>query len=450
MDSALAIHRLHFAFTVTYHYLFPQLTMGLALLLVILKTLAIRTGKPVYDEAVRFWAKIFGINFAMGVATGIPMEFQFGTNWARFSQYAGGVIGQTLAMEGMFSFFLESTFLGIFLFGENRLGPKLHWWAAVAVWAGSWLSGFFIIATDAWMQHPVGYSLEPSGAIVLNSFRDLILNPWILWQYLHNMIGAVVTASFVMAALGAYYLLTQGAPAFGRTFVRLGVIAGFAGTILLAFPTGDQQSLMVSRYQPVTLAAMEGLFQTGTGAPLAIIGQPDLETGKIDNPIELPRTLSFLTTRRWEGKVSGLNSFPRDQWPDNIPLLYFSYHIMVGLGTILLAIALVAAVELWRGRIYRDKPILWILMLSFPLPYIATTFGWMTAEIGRQPWLIYGVMRTAYGISPMVSAANGLFTLLGFMGMYALLGVLFLFLIGREVALGPARAELERPSLSHY
>jgi cytochrome d ubiquinol oxidase subunit I len=450
MDSALIVDRLHFAFTVTFHYLFPQLTMGLALLLVILKTMALRTANPHYDQCARFWARIFAINFAMGVVTGIPMEFQFGTNWANFSRTAGGVIGQTLAMEGMFSFFLESTFLGIFLFGESRLGPRLHWWSGVAVWAGSWLSGFFIIATDAWMQHPVGYTLEPGGAIVLNSFRDLIFNPWILWQYLHNMIGAVVTASFVMAALGAFYLLTREAPPFGRTFVRVGVIAGFICTILMAFPTGDQQSFMVARYQPVTLAAMEGLFQTSNAAALAIVGQPDTETGKIDNSIELPRALSFLSTRRWAGKVSGLNSFSRDLWPDNIPLLYFSYHIMVGLGTILLLIALAAVIQLWRGRIYRDTPVLWILMLSFPLPYIATTFGWMTAEIGRQPWLIYGVMRTAYGISPMVSAANGVFTLLGFMGMYALLSMPFLFLIGREVALGPARLELERPSHSHY
>ncbi len=400
MDSALVIDRLHFAFTVTFHYLFPQLTMGLALLIVVLKTMALRTRNPHYDQCARFWAKIFAIAFVMGVVTGIPMEFQFGTNWAKFSRTAGSVIGQTLAMEGMFSFFLESTFLGIFLFGEQRLGPKLHWWSAVAVWAGSWLSGFFIIATDAWMQHPVGYALEPNGAIVLNSLPDLILNPWILWQYLHNMIGSVVTASFVMAALGAYYLLTEAAPAFGRTFVRLGVIAGLAGAILLAFPTGDRQSLMISRYQPVTLAAMEGLFRTASGAPLAIIGQPNPESGQIDNPVELPRALSFLTTRHWEGKVNGLDAYPHDQWPDNIPLLYFSYHIMVGLGTILLAIAIVAAIQLWHGSIYRSKPILWILMLSFPLPYIATTFGWMTAEIGRQPWLIYGVMRTRDGLSP--------------------------------------------------
>src|SRR6202167_125386 len=187
MDSALAVHRLHFAFTITYHYLFPQLTMGLALLIVILKTMALRTGEERYNVAARFWARIFAINFAFGVVTGIPMEFQFGTNWARFSRDAGGVIGQTLAMEGVFSFFLESSLLGLFIYGERRLSPKMHWVTAFLVFLGSWLSGFFIIATDAWMQHPTGYKIGPNGVILLDSFWGLILNPWILWKYLHNM-----------------------------------------------------------------------------------------------------------------------------------------------------------------------------------------------------------------------------------------------------------------------
>src|SRR5579862_6923824 len=224
--DALTIHRLHFAFTVTFHYIFPQLTMGLALLLVVLKTMALRTGNEHYNRAARFWARIFAINFAMGVVTGIPMEFQFGTNWSRFSKAAGGVIGQTLAMEGVFSFFLESSFLGVFLFGEKRLGPKGHWVSGVLVFLGSWLSGFFIVATDAWMQHPTGYALGPDGKILLTSLWGLLLNPWLFWQYLHNMCGAVVTGSFVMASLGAFYLLTRRHTKFGQTFVRLGVTAG--------------------------------------------------------------------------------------------------------------------------------------------------------------------------------------------------------------------------------
>lgn len=449
MNQALAIDRMQFAFTVTFHYLFPQLTMGLALLIVALKTMALRTRNAHYDRCARFWAKIFAINFVIGVVTGIPMEFQFGTNWAAFAKSAGGVIGQTLAMEGMFTFFLESTFLGLFIFGEKKLGPTLHWLSAVAVWLGSWLSGFFIIATDAWMQHPVGYALGPKGEIVLNSFSRLIFNPWILWQYTHNMTASIVTAGIVMASLGAFYLLSQREAEAGRTFLKVGIAAGLIGTLIVAFPTGDRQSLMVARNQPAALAAMEGLFHGSTSAPLAIIGQPDSDNQRLDNSIEVPRALSFLTTRHWAGKVKGLDEIPREQWPDNIPLLYFSYHIMVGLGTLMAAILLWAAVELGIGTLWRRTPLLWILMLLFPFPYIATTFGWMTAELGRQPWVIYGLMRTSQGISPLVSAGNGLFTLLGFMGMYALLSILFLSLIGREVARGPGHADFEEPVLTH-
>jgi cytochrome d ubiquinol oxidase subunit I len=440
MDSALAVHRLHFAFTVTFHYLFPQLTMGLALLIVVLKTLALRTGDPHYARAARFWAKIFAINFTFGVVTGIPMEFQFGTNWARFSRSAGGVIGQSLAMEGVFSFFLESSFLGLFLFGEKRLSPIAHWFSAVAVFLGSWLSGFFIIVTDAWMQHPTGYSLGPKGEILLADLGAFLLNPWGLWQYLHNMIASVVTGSFVMASIGAFYLLTGKHAAHGRTFVRTGVIAGTVAVALLIFPTGDQQGKMVLENQPVTLAAMEGLFDTTEGAPLAILGQPDMEKMTLDNPLVIPQALSFLTYQRWHAQVKGLRDFPRDLWPDNVPLLYFSYHIMVGLGTFMLALMALSLLLLRGGRLFTARPVLWALMLAMPFPYIATTAGWMTAEIGRQPWLMYGLMRTAQGSSPQVSAGNGLFTLLGFMGLYFVLGVLFLFLVMREIEHGPEEA----------
>ena len=448
MDSALAVHRLHFAFTVTFHYLFPQLTMGLALLIVILKTVALRSGNPAYDEASRFWVKIFAINFAIGVVTGIPMEFQFGTNWAQFSKNAGGVIGQTLAMEGVFSFFLESTFLGLFVYGEKHLSPKLHWVTAFLVFLGSWLSGFFIIATDAWMQHPVGYKMGPNDQILLDSFWGLVLNPWILWQYLHNMIAAVVTGSFVMASVGAYYQLSGLCATHARIFLRTGVIAGTIAVIALVFPTGDGQGRMVADHQPITLAAMEGLFDTSQGAPIALIGQPDTDAMKLDNPLLIPQGLSFLTYRRWGAEVKGLKDFPRDLWPDNIALLYYSYHIMVGLGTLLIALMLLASWTLWRGRLYENRPLLWALLLALPFPYIATTAGWMTAELGRQPWLIYGVMRTAAGVSPRVSAANGLFTLLGFMGLYLVLGILFLFLVRREIEHGPEPAAVLVPGVA--
>ncbi len=435
--DALTVDRLQFTFTVAFHYLFPQLTMGLGLLIVILKSLAFVKNDDAYNVSARFWARIFGINFVLGVVTGIPMEFQFGTNWARFSRLAGGVIGQTLAMEGLFAFFLESAFLGLFLFGEKRLGRRGHWWAAFLVFLGSWISGYFIIVTNAWMQHPVGYTLAGDGSMQLADFRAFLLNPWGLWQYAHNMAGAVVTASFVMAAVGSFYLLAKQSLGFARIFVRVGVTTGLLMTCLLLFPTGDGQGKMVALNQPPTLAAMEALFRTEEGAPLVILGQPNTEELKIDNPLVIPRMLSFLTYRRWEAEVRGLDSFPRDRWPDNIPLLYFSYHIMVGLGTIFMGILLLAAFMLWRRKLYDTRWLLWILMLSFPFPYIANTAGWMTAELGRQPWLVYGLLRTEQGFSHVVSAGNTLFTLLGFMGMYGLLSILFLFLIWREIGHGP-------------
>ena len=437
MDSALLVHRLHFAFTVTFHYLFPQLTMGLAPLIVVLKTLANRRNDENYNRAARFWARIFGINFVLGVVTGIPMEFQFGTNWSHFSRFAGGVIGQTLAMEGVFAFFLESAFLGLFLYGEKRLGPRGHWWAAFAVFLGSWLSGFFIIATDAWMQHPVGYVTAPDGSAQLSSFWALILNPWAWWQYAHNMSGAVITGAFVMSSVGAFYLLWGKFEEYARIFVRVGVVAALIASVLQVFPTGDGQGRMVAFNQPVTLAAMEALFETQPGAPIVLIGQPNVNEHKIDNPIQVPNALSFLTYRRWKAEVKGLDAFPQDQWPTNIELLYFSYHIMVGLGTLFIAIAVVAAFLMWRGKLFSSRWMQWVLLLTLPFPYIANTAGWMTAELGRQPWLVYSVMRTVDGYSKAVSAGNGIFTLLGFMGMYTVLGILFLFLVRREIERGP-------------
>jgi cytochrome d ubiquinol oxidase subunit I len=437
MDSALLVDRIHFAFTVTFHYLFPQLTMGLALLIVVLKTLGLRRNDEAYNQAARFWARIFGINFVMGVVTGIPMEFQFGTNWSHFSRFAGGVIGQTLAMEGLFAFFLESTFLGLFLYGEKRLGPRAHWWSAVAVFLGSWLSGFFIIVTDAWMQHPVGFVGAKDGSVQLSSFWELVLNPWAWWQYAHNMGGAVITGAFVMASVGAFYLLWGKFEAQARIFVRVGVVAGLIFSVLQLFPTGDGQGRMVAVHQPATLAAMEALFVSQAGAPLVILGQPNVAERKIDNPIEVPNALSFLTYRAWKADVQGLDAFPSDMRPENIALLYYSYHVMVGLGTIFIAIMVVAAFLLWRGKLFSARWMLWILLLALPFPYIANTAGWMTAELGRQPWLVYGLMRTAEGYSKMVSAGNVMFTLLGFLGMYMVLGILFLFLVRREIEQGP-------------
>ncbi len=452
MDDHVLIDRLQFTLTVTFHYLFPILTMGLALFIAHMKTVSY-LGRPDrrlslyrktdaererYEGMSRFWAKIFAVNFAFGVVTGIPLEFQFGTNWAAFSNYAGGVIGTTLAMEGMFAFFAESVFLGIFLLARERVSARLHWLAALMIFAGSWLSGWFIIATNAWMQHPVGYTGSGDN-VEMESFRDLMTNPWLPWQYLHNMLGAALTGAFVIAGLGAFYLLLDRHVEFARTSLRIGVVAGLVLCVLMIFPTGDRSANNVAHHQPPAFAAMEGMFETQEGAPLVIIGNPNMEERRLESVIEMPKLLSFLTSRRWDERLTGLEDIPDDRWPDSVPLVYYAYHIMVGLGTILLAIAAVAALLLWRGRLFRSRATLWTLMLAWPFTYIANIAGWTTAETGRQPWVVYGLLRTEDGASPAESVPSGtaLFTLLGFAGLYTLLALLFVVLMVRIVGHGP-------------
>jgi cytochrome d ubiquinol oxidase subunit I len=435
--DALFWHRLQFAFTIVYHYLFPQLTMGLAFLIVVMKAIALRSRDESWNVAARFWIRIFAINFAMGVVTGIPMEFQFGTNWAGFSAFAGPVVGHTLAMEGLFAFFLESSFLSLLVWGEKRLGPRGHFAAAVALWFGSWLSGYFIIATNSFMQHPVGHVVGADGALHLQDFGAFLFNPWALVAYAHNMVAAVVTGSFVVAAAGALYALQAVHADAARKFLRVGVIAGLIASVVVAFPTGDRQAKMVAKAQPVALAAMEGRFTSGPMADITLIGQPNVAERRLDNPIRIPGALSFLAYGTFHSDVAGLDAFPEEVWPDNIELLYYAFHVMAGLGTMFIGLMALAAWLLFRGRLATTRPVLWALMLAFPFPYIATTAGWMTAELGRQPWIVYGLLRTKDAASTSVSSGTVLFTLIGFTGLYFVLGLLFVYLVGRELSHGP-------------
>lgn len=435
--DALFWHRLQFAFTIVYHYLFPQLTMGLALLIVVMKWRELRGGREDDARIADFWTRVFGVNFVFGVVTGIPMEFQFGTNWARFSEYAGGVIGQTLAMEGMFAFFLESSFLGLLLFGRDKLSPRAHFATAVAVFLGSWLSGYFIVATNAFMQHPVGYTIGEDGRLVVEGLGALLLNPWAVLQYAHTMVASVVTACFVVSAVNAFWLLRGKHTELATRTLRISLVVGLVASVLVAFPTGDLQAKAVARYQPVALAAMEGRFESGPMAEITLIGQPNVEARRLDNPIRVPGALSFLAMGTFHADVPGLDSFPEDTWPHNIELLYYSFHVMAGLGTLMMALMALALVQHLRGKLPKQRSLLWVLTLSFPFPYIATTAGWMTAELGRQPWLVYGLFRTTEGASPHVHAGNAIFSLVGFAGLYFVLGLLYVFLMLREVSHGP-------------
>ena len=418
--------------------------MGLAPLIVLLKTLHLRTRKEGYGAAAQFWGRIFAISFATGVVTGVPMEFQFGTNRAPFSSFSGGVIGQTLSMESIFAFFLESGFLGVFLAGEHRVSPFLHWLSAVLLAAGALLSGFFITATDAWMQHPVGYRLS-HGRVELTSLGALLGNPFAWWQYLHVIDGALVAGCVLMASLGAFYLLRGVHIEFARMSIVIGVSLGAVLSLTQVFPTGDMNAHNVSRYQPVKQAAYEGLFRSQADAPIAIVGMPSTEQRRLLDPVEVPGMLSFLTYGEAQKRVAGLDSFDIRTWPP-VQVTYYAYHIMVGLGTIFVAILLLGAVLLRRGRLFRSRGYLWILMLTLPFPYIANEAGWVVTEVGRQPWLVWGLMPTAQGASPTVEAGQTIFTLLGFAGIYTVLALGFLLLVVRQILLGPERAVPTAPA----
>ncbi|MCL4109170.1 UNVERIFIED_CONTAM: hypothetical protein GTU68_028351 [Idotea baltica] len=438
MDDMIFYDRLQFAFTITFHYLFPQLTMGLSLIIVYFKGIYLQQGREADNDIAKFLMKIFALNFTMGVITGIPMEFQFGTNWAKFSELTGGIIGQTLAMEGTFSFFLESSFLALFIFGERLMGQRLHFLTGVLVFVGSWASGYFILATNAWMQHPVGYEVLANGKFVLTNFSALFSNPWLLPAFMHNQMASVVTASFVVAGIGSYYLLAERDRGIGKTLLKTGVIFGLISSILVAFPTGDWNAKNVAKFQPAAFAAMEGIFETEeAGAEIVLIGQPNMVEKKLDNKIAVPNMLSFLTYQNWSQQIIGMDHFAEDELPSNIPALYYAYHIMVGLGTIFIGVMLFSAILLLLGRLYKNRTVLWFVLLLLPFPYIANTTGWYVAELGRQPYLVYGLLRTEVGASPTVSSGNTLFTLLGFVGLYFILGMLFVILVGKIIHKGP-------------
>jgi|SRR5579863_413204 len=435
--DAVAVDRMQFAFTIMFHYLFPITTMGLAPFVAWYTWRASRSAEESLTKAAAFWTNIFTVNFAIGVGSGIPMEFQFGTNWAAFSAKAGGVVGQPLAMEGVYAFFLESVFLGVLFYARRARPGGLAVAGAVAVWLGSWLSGFFIVATDAWMQHPVGYAIATGGNIEMASLSAVLLSPFAWWQFLHVICGALVAGGFIVAGIGAYYVLSSREERLGPDFVRAGVVIATIFSLLAIFPTGDRNSANVTEYQPVKLAAMEGLFESKNGAPLAIIGMPDVAHRKLIDPVVVPDVLSFLAYGNFRAGVHGLTSYATALWPP-VELTYYAYHVMVGLGTIFAAAGAVASLLLFRRRLFKTRIVLWCLMLLMPFPYIANEAGWMTTEVGRQPWIVYGLMRTAEAASPNVAAGETIFTLIGFLGMYFLLGVLFLYLTLREIGKGPS------------
>lgn len=436
------LDRLQFSFTIMFHYLFPIGTMGLVPFIA-WYTYRAATGKDSNAEkAASFWTKIFAVNFAAGVVTGIPMEFQFGTNWAAFSEKAGGVVGQPLAMEGIYAFMLEAVFLGVLLSGR-AVGSRLRVASAMLVWFGSWLSGFFIVATDAWMQHPVGYVVDAAGKFQIRSLPAVLLSPWAWWQFAHVMIASLLAGSFILAGVGALYLLSKRDVEFGERFLRTGMIWGLVSCFLVVMPTGDLNAAEVTKYQPIKLAAMEGLFKSEAGAPMAIIGMPDSQRRTLIDPIYVPDVLSFLAYGNLRASVKGLSAYKTELWPP-VALTYYAYHIMVGLGTIFGAVTAIGVFLLWRRKLFAARWMLWVTLLITPFPYIAHEAGWIVTEVGRQPWIIYGLMKTGAAYSSNVAGGETVFTIIGFMGAYFVLGVLCIYLILRLIVIGPNASVAQR------
>jgi cytochrome d ubiquinol oxidase subunit I len=305
---------------------------------------------------------------------------------------------------------------------------------------GSWLSGYFILVTNAFMQHPTGYAVAADGRLNLASMGSYLGNPWAFAMFAHNQLAALVTGGFVVASVGAWYALRGEHSRQAQLFLRSGVTVGLVASVLVAFPTGDIQAKMVASHQAPALAAMEGRFHSGAHAEINLIGQPDVREQRLDNPIRIPGLLSFLAFGHVQSDVRGLDAFPVDAWPTNIEILYYAFHIMSGLGTVFVVLMFAGAVQLWRGRLEQSRVLLWLLLCSFPFPFIANTAGWTAAELGRQPWLVYGLFRTEQGLSEVVNSGAVVFTLIGFIGLYFVVGLLYLSLFCRELKRGPEAA----------
>lgn len=433
--------RLQFALTVMFHFLFPPITMGLALLITILETMRWRTGRDLYRRASDFWLKLFAVNFVVGVATGIVMEFEFGTNWAGYSRFVGDIFGAPLAAEGVFAFFLESGFLGLLLFGRNRISSFVRWLAATMVWLGSTLSAFWIIVANSWMQTPAGYRVA-NGRAELTDFFAAVFNPSTLPRYIHTISAAWVCGSFLMAAIGAWYFLRDRKTDVAQLSMRIGVICALVSTILV-FATGDHHARQVAHTQEAKFAAMEGLYSTEAGAPLILFSLPPKQHGRVDAPeLMITNLTSFLAFGNFQAAVKGLDQFPTEEWPP-VPATYLSFHNMVILGNLMFIVALIAAIQLWRGRLGLSRTFLRVLFWTgVVVPTLAIQLGWMAAEAGRQPWIVYGVMKTSAGVSKVVSAPEILTSIILFGLIYVMLGALWIFLLRREILHGP---DIESP-----
>jgi len=433
--SALLLARIQFAVTVGFHFLFPAMTLGTALIILISETIYLIKKDETFKKITDFLVRLLGLIFVMGAATGIVMEFSFGTNWSGYSRAVGDVFGPILAAEGVIAFFLESVFLGVLIFAREKVSPKVYWLSAFLVFAGGHLSAFWIVVANSWMQTPAGYAINEAGRINLISFTDAVSNPSTNIRFYHTVIASWITGAVMAAGIAGYYVRKGLHGQTARTMLKISIIL-FAITPLLQLATGHIHAIEVINMQPEKAAAFEGHFYTAKGVPLYVVGFVDEQNEKTYG-IYAPKALSFLYNFDWNSEIKGLRDFPKENRPP-VNFVFQVYHIMAGIGMLLIALGLLGAYLLWTEKIYENKLYLFALPFMIPLPHIAHETGWISAEVGRQPWIIYKLMKTADAASVVVSAGEIAFSLLMFFLIYLLLAVMFVKLFIKIVQEGPA------------
>ncbi len=440
MDT-LFLSRLQFALTIGFHFLFPPISIGLAWLLVAMEGASWKTGNPVYERMSRTFAKLLALTFVVGVATGIVMEFQFGTNWSEYSKFVGDIFGAPLAAESVFAFFMESTFLGLYLFGRKRVSKGIHWFSILMVAVGATISAFWIIAANSWQQTPAGYIIQNNRA-ELTSFTQAIFNDSTWVRFFHTFAATIVCGAFVVTGVSAYWALKKKDMDVTRRSMKLALIIGFIASVATAFPTGHEHAIQVAKTQPEKFATMEGLLKTQTRAPLLGFAIPLDNPPRLIGAIEIPGVLSIMAHGDINAEVKGLDAFAENERPPFF-LTFVSFHNMVALGTMFIGLMAFGIFLLYRGVLWETRWFLTILVAAIPLPLIATQLGWIVAEVGRQPWVVYRLLRTADAFSPTVSAGEVLFSIVLFGVIYLFLGALYLFVFIREVKEGPVKDSVE-------
>ena len=442
MDTVL-LSRLQFAWTIGYHILWPAYTIGISGFIVLVNALWLKTRKPVYRELLRFWIHLFALGFAMGVVTGVVLSYEIGTNWSIFAEKTANVIGPFFAYEVLTAFFLEAGFIGIMLFGMNRVGPRFHLFACAMVALGAMFSAFWILAANSWMQTPAGFTVDADGKFQVTSWWQAIFTPSLPWRFLHMVTAAYITGAFVVLGVSGFYLWQRRHTEFAR--------AGFSLALWLALlltplqlVLGDQHGLNTLRYQPIKLAAIEARWDTGRGVPLTLFAWPDMARQRNDYAIDVPRLGSLVLTHSWNGEVTGLKSVPPEDRP-YVPLPFFAFRLMVGIGLVLIAIAIIGTFLRWRRRLYETRWFACLCAFSSPLPFLAILAGWTVTETGRQPYLVYGYLKTAEAAAPVAASAVTV-SLALFVIVYLVLLAAFFFYATRLVLRGPGAGEAEPPA----